>query len=161
MNAGTAVNNNSEKKVPQAARPGPGPANAATWLAQLSESHQWMREAIEMIEIALRVDPPSAEETIRGRWQLSRIERKRRAIVDEVIAALPPGEAPRLEPLEALRRETEAYLRNYVWKWSPEVMQGDWSGYRAAFADKRQRIMAMIDQEQVVLSKILVAQGGR
>ena len=159
MGAGTGVNNNSEQRAAQPARQ--GLANAAALLAPLGESHQWMREAIEMVDMALRVDPPSAEATIRERWQLSRIERKRRAVVDDVIAALPASEAPQLGPLEDLRRETEAYLRNYVWKWSPEAMQRDWAGYRAAFADKRQRIMAMIDQEQMVLSRILVAHGGR
>ncbi|MBX9796824.1 hypothetical protein [Sphingomonas sp.] len=136
-------------------------ARAQSLLVDLTQSHQWMREAIEMVELALSESSPALDLTIRNRWQLSRIERKRRAIVDAVIEALPPDPAGAVDALAQQRRDTEAYLRDYVWKWSPEAMQADWAGYRAAFADKRARLAAMTDQEQQVLVPLLMEQGAQ
>ena len=116
--------------------------------------HQHLMEAITHLEACTGTDTPSFSTVFNARFQLGQAERQRRITVQSIIGNLAASEstsvAEAISNHQQLRAELNNFRTNYVRTWTPETMQADWRGYRAAKTEKCHKLRLSIEHEQVL-----------
>ncbi len=125
----------------------------------LKAAHQRLLEAIMHLEVCTDADVPSLGPVLTARMRLIQAEGHRRTTVQLIIRDLAAsGSAPvgaALSDHQQMRTELDRFRTSYVRSWTPETMQADWKGYRAARTEKCRKLRESIEQEQLLFRRLL------
>lgn len=131
-------------------------------LEELQDIHAELREAIAALaEITSQLDP-DVEALSAARLRLSRLSRRRRALIEySILPALKDTAAVDKRAISDLTVETaEQSVRSseHVSRWTLSVICGDWAGYKRASAEMRREMLRKIEREGRIIYPLLATE---
>ena len=126
-------------------------------LSELKAIHAELREAITELAAIVSATAPDEEALSRTRLKLTRLSRRRSALIRS--ADFPqPGDAAVAARLNDLRLEaTELMVKSseHITRWTTRAILADWAGYQRASAEMRKSMLRRIEREAALLYPLL------
>jgi hypothetical protein len=130
-------------------------------LGELKQAHREMLDALSDLAMLTSEAVPDEPAITSIRYKLSRVGSRRRALVDDVCAALLPQvaavDAARLKGLCDANVVLFKAMVDHVTTWSLRELVKDWPGYCAASNALQPPLLERVAEEQAVLYPLLEA----
>ena len=128
--------------------------------AELEQAHSQLLAQLDALEELVRGPVPTAGALSAARYQLTRVSRKRRKLLEErvfpmLLDRLEGAAADRIRTLRDSTSTAVADSAKHIHRWSTDEILDDWSGYRTASASMRRQMRERVMQEQRMLYPLL------
>lgn len=137
-----------------------GSDRAARLLGELQVAHERLSDAISLKEAVANAPTPVSTRYSLARWQLGRARHVRQRILNDVYAELlqetTAEEALLLRRLQADELDLCQRSSNHLARWTPERIDADWAGFRAAATEVIARVRRRITTEREIIYPMLV-----
>ncbi len=127
---------------------------ATTPRAELAALHRALAFALAALTEETSKAEPDIEALARVRLRLSKASRRRRMVVDALLAETLRSSAGSDQMYGELRdaiRTARARSTDHIARWSLQAMAEDWAGYRLASLELRRSMRMLIDREAHLL----------
>jgi len=126
-------------------------------LSELKAIHAELREAIAELAAIVSQTVPDEEALSRTRLKLTRLSRRRSALIRS--ATFPdPHDAAITAQLDDLRLEATNLMvksSEHITRWTTRAILADWAGYQRASAEMRKSMLRRIEREVALLYPLL------
>jgi len=126
-------------------------------LSELKAIHAELREAIAELAAIVSQTAPDEEALSRTRLKLTRLSRRRSALIRSATFS-DPHDAAITAQLDDLRLEATNLMvksSEHITRWTTRAILADWAGYQRASAEMRKSMLRRIEREAALLYPLL------